>query len=135
MDQQQWSLMKVCALVLKNRAKDATAYKQISSEFLKYFSRKELIEMIHAIHEGQLPEEYALVDMENEELLKVVEDDFSIIAYVCNKWSKEVKEAPPAPTEVKPTGTPVAKMDSKEVPKKETPKSEIKKEGDKAKAV
>lgn len=90
MKENKQSLMKLFSLVLKDRAKEEKPTKQISPELLKYFSRKELIEIINHIYDGIIPEEYQLVDMENAELLKVIGDDYSIISYVTNKWSKEV---------------------------------------------
>lgn len=101
MEKQKWALMKLFSLVLKNRAKDEKETKQISADLLKFFSRKELIEIINHIYDGVIPEEYELVDMENEELLKVIGDDFSIISYVTNKWSKEVSSQP---VEIIPSG-------------------------------
>ncbi len=90
MKENKLSLMKLFSLVLKERAKEENQTKQISPNLLKFFSRKELIEIINHIYDGVIPEEYELVDMENGELLKVIGDDFSIISYVTNKWSKEV---------------------------------------------
>lgn len=94
MEKQKWALMKLFSLMLKNRAKEENNIKQISPDLLKYFSRKELIEIISHIYDGNIPEEYQLVDMENADLLTVIGDDFSIISYVANKWSKEVISAP-----------------------------------------
>jgi len=94
MKENKQSLMKLFSLVLKTRAKEEKQTKQISPDLLKYFSRKELIEIINHIYDGVIPEEYELVDMENGELLKVIGDDFSIISYVTNKWSKEASSAP-----------------------------------------
>lgn len=94
MEKQKWALMKLFSLMLKNRAKEENNIKQISPDLLKYFSRKELIEIISHIYDGNIPEEYQLVDMENADLLTVIGDDFSIISYVTNKWSKEVISAP-----------------------------------------
>jgi len=94
MEKQKWALMKLFSLMLKNRAKEENNIKQISPDWLKYFSRKELIEIINHIYDGNIPEGYQLVDMENADLLRVIGDDFSIISYVTNKWSKEVISAP-----------------------------------------
>ncbi|HBI00497.1 MAG TPA: hypothetical protein PLL09_01060 [Flavobacterium sp.] len=94
MEKQKWALMKLFSLMLKNRAKEENNIKQISPDLLKYFSRKELIEIINHIYDGNIPEGYQLVDMENADLLRVIGDDFSIISYVTNKWSKEVISAP-----------------------------------------
>jgi len=68
---------------------------------LKYFSRKELIEIINHVYDGVIPEEYELIGMENSDLLKVIDDDFSIISYVTNKWSKEASSQP---VEIIPSG-------------------------------
>lgn len=101
MESEKRALMKLFSLMLKNRAKEGKPYKQISPDLLKFFTRKELIEIINHIYDGVIPEEYKLVDMENRELLNIIDDDFSIISYVTNKWSKE---ALTAPIEVIPLG-------------------------------
>ena len=123
MENQKWALMKLFSLVLKDRAKEEKDTKKISPNLLKYFSRKELIEIINHIYDGVIPEEYELVDMENGELLKVIGDDFSIISYVTNKWSKEVSSLP---FEI----IPAEKKEEigNEKPKDELPKKETEKE-------
>lgn len=123
MKENKLSLMKLFSLVLKERAKEENQTKQISPNLLKFFSRKELIEIINHIYDGVIPEEYELVDMENGELLKVIGDDFSIISYVTNKWSKEVSsetfEIIPAQQKEETIGNVKPK---EELPKKETEK-------------
>ena len=123
MKENKLSLMKLFSLVLKERAKEENQTKQISPNLLKFFSRKELIEIINHIYDGVIPEEYELVDMENGELLKVIGDDFSIISYVTNKWSKEVSsetfEIIPAEKKEETNGNAKPKD---ELPKKETEK-------------
>ncbi len=123
MKENKLSLMKLFSLVLKERAKEENQTKQISPNLLKFFSRKELIEIINHIYDGVIPEEYELVDMENGELLKVIGDDFSIISYVTNKWSKEVSfetfEIIPAQQKEETNGNAKTKD---ELPKKETEK-------------
>ena len=94
MESEKCALMKLFSLMLKNRAKEGKPYKQISPDLLKFFTRKELIEIINHIYDGVIPEEYKLVDMENRELLNIIDDDFSIISYVTNKWSKEAISQP-----------------------------------------
>ena len=121
MEKQKWALMKLFSLVLKDRAKDEKQTKQISASLLKYFTRKELIEIINHIYDGVIPEEYELVDMENEELLKVIGDDFSIISYVTNKWSKEVSSQP---VEIIPIGNKKVEEAEKGNEKNEPPKKE-----------
>lgn len=110
--EQQWALMRLFSLVLKNRAKDEKESKQISPELLKYFSRKELIEIINHIYDGIIPEEYELVDMENSELLKIIGDDLSIISYVTNKWSKEASSETPETVTEENKETETVKTDS-----------------------
>jgi len=67
------------------------------------------------------------VDMENAELLKVIGDDYSIISYVTNKWSKEVSsetfEIIPA-EEKKEEPVSVSSSVSNEKPPKEVPPKE-----------
>lgn len=122
MKENKQALMKLFSLVLKDRAKDEKQTKQISPELLKYFSRKELIEIINHIYDGVIPEEYELVDMENSELLKVIGDDYSIISYVTNKWSKEVSSAP---FEIIPAESKKDEIIGNVKPKDETPKKEL----------
>lgn len=81
------SLMKIFSLVLKERAKTQTEFRSISPAMVKFFSRKELIEIITQKFQGQVPKEYNLLEMENQELLAIIGDDFYIISFVCGKWS------------------------------------------------
>lgn len=81
------NLLKHFALILRNRANGNHA--PISTTLLKHFSRKELIEVIKKIHDGNIPKELDLILMENEELLAIIKDEMYIIAYITEKWSKE----------------------------------------------
>jgi len=125
------SLMRLFSLVLKERAKEGQPTKQISPNLLKFFSRKELIEIINHIYEGAIPEEYQLVDMENADLLKVIGDDFSIISYVTNKWSKEASsetfEIIPAEDKKEETVSADSNLSNEKPPKENPPKEEKKK--------
>lgn len=116
--------MKLFSLVLKERAKEENQTKQISPNLLKFFSRKELIEIINHIYDGVIPEEYELVDMENGELLKVIGDDFSIISYVTNKWSKEVSSETFEIIPAESTAGEIVSNISTEKPPKEVPPKE-----------
>lgn len=129
MEKQKWALMKLFSLMLKNRAKEENNIKQISPDLLKYFSRKELIEIISHIYDGNIPEEYQLVDMENADLLTVIGDDFSIISYVANKWSKEVISAPvetiPVESKEVVVKNPESQSNEKAKPQNTTEKKEL----------
>ncbi|HCQ14350.1 hypothetical protein [Flavobacterium sp.] len=94
MNEKKIALLKIFSIILKDRAKTEIQYQNISPEMLKFFSRKELIEIITHNCDGQFPQDYNLAEMENEELLQLIGDDFSIISYVMSKWSKEAAILP-----------------------------------------
>ena len=94
MNENKTALLKIFSTVLKDRAKSEPQYQSISTEMVKHFSRKELIEIITHNFEGEVPSEFNLVEMENNELLQLIGDDFKIISYVMSKWSKEVSQLP-----------------------------------------
>lgn len=97
MNQNKLPLMKLFSLVLKVRAKSDAEYREISPEMVKFFTRKELIEIITKIFDGNVPQEHNLVEMENDGLLNLIGDDLYIISYVTEKWSKEVASLPLKP--------------------------------------
>ncbi|GAB1345647.1 hypothetical protein MASR1M29_21810 [Cloacibacterium normanense] len=94
MNENKTALLKIFSTVLKDRVKSEPQYQSISTEMVKHFSRKELIEIITHNFEGEVPSEFNLVEMENNELLQLIGDDFKIISYVMSKWSKEVSQLP-----------------------------------------
>lgn len=94
MNENKIALLKIFSIILKDRAKSEIQYQDISPEMLKFFSRKELIEIITHNCDGKFPQDYNLAEMENEELLQLIGDDFSIISYVMSKWSKEAVTLP-----------------------------------------
>lgn len=94
MNENKIALLKIFSTILKDRAKSEIQYQDISPEMLKFFSRKELIEIITHNCDGQFPADYNLAEMENEELLQLIGDDFNIISYVMSKWSKEAVTLP-----------------------------------------
>jgi len=94
MNENKTALLKIFSTVLKDRVKSEPQYQSISTEMVKHFSRKELIEIITHNFEGEVPSEFNLVEMENNELLQLIGDDFKIISYVMSKWSKEVSLLP-----------------------------------------
>ena len=94
MNENKTPLLKIFSIVLKDRVKSEPQYQSISTEMVKHFSRKELIEIISHNFEGEVPSEFNLVEMENNELLLLIGDDFKIISYVMSKWSKEASRLP-----------------------------------------
>ena len=108
MNQNKMSLLKIFSVILREKAKSETEFRSISPEMVKHFSRKELIEIITKIYDGKVPQEYNLMEMENDELLKLISDDMHIISYVTQKWSKEVATLPPEP--IKNSTPPVASV-------------------------
>lgn len=94
MNENKTALLKIFSTVLKDRAKSEPQYQSISTEMVKHFSRKELIEIITHNFEDEVPSEFNLVEMENNELLQLIGDDFKIISYVMSRWSKEVSQLP-----------------------------------------
>lgn len=94
MNENKTALLKIFSTVLKDRVKSEPQYQSISTEMVKHFSRKELIEIITHNFEGEVPLEFNLVEMENNELLQLIGDDFKIISYVMSRWSKEVSLLP-----------------------------------------
>ncbi len=93
-------LMKHFAAVLRKRAlATVELHEPINPLILKFFTRKDLIQIIKDKHKGTIPKEYNLVELENEDLLNIVGDDMYIISYMTQKWSQEQQESV---TEIKP---------------------------------
>ena len=80
-------LLKHFSSVLRNRANGN--HEPISSTLLKYLSRKDLVEVVKKIHNGNIPKELDLALMENEELLSIIKDEMYVIAFITERWSKE----------------------------------------------
>lgn len=118
MNEKNRALVKIFSLVLKNRAKSDLKFKEISPEIGKFFSRRELIEIITKIHGGKLPPDLNLVEMENESLLELIGDDMFVLAYVSEKWCEEVVGLPTKPLVTsqpnsnRPQGTPNGRRNS-----------------------
>ena len=72
MNENKTALLKIFSTVLKDRVKSEPQYQSISTEMVKHFSRKELIEIITHNFDGKVPSEYNLVEMENNELLQLI---------------------------------------------------------------
>lgn len=92
MENQRTELMKYFALSLKRRVKDEAETLTINPSLLRYFGRKELIEVIHYKSNGDSPQADELMEMENEELLQLIEDELYILAYITKQWCKELEE-------------------------------------------
>lgn len=131
MNQNKLALMKLFSLILKERSKADAQYREISPEMVKFFTRKELIEIITKIFDGNVPQEHNLVEMENDGLLKLIGDDLYIISYVVENWSKEVASLPLKPvhpilakslTADSAKASPSSSTNKKEDPKKEEEK-------------
>ncbi len=96
-------LMKHFAAVLRKRALATKEVKEpINPQILKFFSRKDLIQIIKDKHNGSIPKELNLMESENEDLLKTIGDDMYIISYMTQKWSEEAKVKKPQPQKTPP---------------------------------
>lgn len=120
MNTETQNLMKHFASVLRGRAIGKLETPSINSGVTRYFSRKELIEIVKKRFDGSIPKEHNLLEMENVELLELIGDEMYIIAYVTEKWSKEpiqksVSKTTPAPakTEIRKTSQNKKKDDNK----------------------
>ncbi len=86
-------LMKHFSAVLRKRALATTEVTEaINPQILKFFTRKDLIQIIADKHGGTIPKEYNLVEMENQELLGIIGDDMYIISYMTQQWSQEQQD-------------------------------------------
>jgi len=81
-------LLKHFSLVLRNRANGNN--EPISPTLLKYLSRKDLVEVIRKIHNGNIPKELDLTLLENEELLTIIKDELFVISFITEKWTREI---------------------------------------------
>lgn len=94
MDTNKQSLLKIFSVLLKKKASEKVPMetKTISPVLIKYFTRKELVEMVSLTYGQELPEGKNLLELENSEILNLIESDYQIILYMCEKWLKEEKE-------------------------------------------
>ncbi|MFV0571717.1 MAG: hypothetical protein ACK5M1_04690 [Xanthomarina gelatinilytica] len=99
-------LMKHFASVLRGRALGKLKAPSIDPNVSRYFSRKQLIDIIKKRFDGSIPKEHNLAEMEKEELVALVGDEMYIISYVTESWSKELSEKKtpekPVPSTPKP---------------------------------
>ena len=95
MDSKQKQLLKHFASVLRNRANaDGKQTPVISDNLLKFFSRKELIEVIRRMYGGSLPKDMELVELENRELLSIIGDEMYILSFLIDGWQQGLKKKP-----------------------------------------
>lgn len=92
MENKKEQLMKHFASVLRGRALGKLKTPSIAPNVSRYFSRKELIEIIMKRFDGSIPKEHNLVELENEELVALIKDEIYVISYVTEIWSKELSE-------------------------------------------
>ncbi len=85
-------LMKHFSAVLRKRALSTVDLNEaINPQILKFFTRKDLIGIIADKHDGTIPKEHNLVELENKELLTIIGDDMYIISYITKKWCEETR--------------------------------------------
>lgn len=94
-------LMKHFASVLRKKALGTYDNNDIDPSLSKFLSRKELIDILKAKHQGSIPKELDLVELENEQLLTLIGDELHILAHLSQQWCKEPVEVVPA-TELPP---------------------------------
>ena len=92
MEAQKENLMKHFASVLRGRALGKLKAPGIDIGIVRYFSRRELIEIVKKRFDGAVPKQYDLAELENEELLPLIGDEMFIISFVTEKWSRELSE-------------------------------------------
>lgn len=93
MENHREQLMKHFASVLHGRALGKLKAPSTDPNVSRYFSRKELINIIKKRFDGSIPKEYNLAEMENEELVALIGDEMYIISYVTEEWTREPLES------------------------------------------
>lgn len=113
------ALLKHFSLMLKKRASGEKPT-GINPNILKFFSRKELIEIIKQKFGGSVPKEHDLAELENEELLEIIGDEMFVLLYVTGMWSLEIANAitKPKPEASKEKDKPIPKKEEMKPPKK-----------------
>lgn len=92
METNKKSLMKHFSTVLRKRALSKTEVNEpINPQILKFFTRKDLLQIIADKHDGTIPKEYNLVELENKELLAIIGDDMYIISFITQQWCEEIQ--------------------------------------------
>lgn len=106
-------LLKTFAVVLKERANGKDT-RELLPMLQRYLSRKDLIEVIKKAHNGMIPAELNLVELENDELVSFIGDEMYIIAYMTEQWCRKQKpdtliQTEEIQKEVTPNAKPVKK--------------------------
>jgi len=91
------NLMKHFASMLRKKALGKENDSGVNPDLLRYLTRKELVEILLAKHNGSIPKELHLVEMENEQLLTLIGDELLILAYLAPKWCEEKVSIPEKP--------------------------------------
>ena len=85
-------LLKHFSSVLRTRVLGNMEVPNISTNTLRFLSRKELINIVKKRFDGTIPKQYNLVEMENKELLELIGDEMYIIAHFTSNWCNESLE-------------------------------------------
>lgn len=102
-------LAKHFSLILKGRASSKDT-REMLPVLQRYLSRKELIEVIKKAHNGTVPAELNVAELENEELVSFIGDEMYILAYMTEKWCREVQAKPAADPKQDNTNAEVKKV-------------------------
>ena len=85
-------LQKYFATALRKRSKGETSDVSLDPSILKFFTRKDLIAILNTKYDGKLPKDIDLIELENEDLLKLIEDDLFILSFLIPKWISQELE-------------------------------------------
>jgi hypothetical protein len=109
------TLMKHFASVMRKRANAPEEdHREVSPSLVQHLSRKELIEIIESMDRVSIAKDIHMVELENEELLKVIGDDMLIISYVTGKWCAPQPQNVEAESKPKPKVIPSVKKTPKD---------------------
>lgn len=100
MDNNRKHLMKHFSTVLKNLSVGKKTENLTSENLVHYYSRKELLDMVHRRFDGKIPKHINLVEAEKKDLLSFIGNELYLITYTIEKWCEEidVREEPKEPT-------------------------------------
>lgn len=124
-------LQKYFASVLRKRSKGEVKTDSIDPSIIKFFTRKELINILTQKYDGKLPKEVNLIELENEDLLQLIEDELMILAYLVPKWIDEEltsQKSTTKPAAILKPEPPAAKESSKNLDQKNEQEKKSKEE-------
>lgn len=124
-------LQKYFASVLRKRSKGEVKTDAIDPSIIKFFTRKELINILTQKYDGKLPKEVNLIELENENLLQLIEDELMILAYLVPKWIDEEltsQKSTTTPAAIRKPEPPAAKESSKNLDQKNEQEKKSKEE-------